>query len=290
MDQDQEPNQSVEPAPVCEEPANSSEAPAAVAAPGPAAGNPDNPLVAPGIPAAEPREPAEDPLFSKDTKESAESTDRVGKALDAAGELAKQMGNKGAGELGGKMGGLMGLPGDAVAGAEAYDELKKGDLAKGVPDAVSAVASTAGDVASAVGNETVGKYANAVKGGVELGTGAAQLYDAVTAGPIAPGQTGTDTAQEAVNGVENLLKGVADGAQTGVVGGAAGAAVGKALAGGMALGNLAAPLIFGDKKEDTHAATADGQEHGTTGNSAVDWVFGAGKYSNGRWSDSSAAQ
>jgi hypothetical protein len=82
---------------------------------------------------------------------------------------------------------------------------------------------------------------------------------------------------------------VGDGA--GAFGGEA-AIAGKVFNGAMAATNeFIAPAVFGDKNAPvTDNQTADGVYHGSTGNRIVDWVAGVGKYSNGRFEDSSAPQ
>jgi hypothetical protein len=179
------------------------------------------------------------------------------------------------------------MPGDIMATASGVDEMRKGDMQNGVVDTAIGGIGMVGDAASVGGMSPLANYANAAKGGLELGKGAAQIFTAQTAAPLAPGQSGVDTAGQTVNGIENVLKGVGDGAQAFGPWGAAG---GKALNAGMAVGNAVAPLVFGDMKESTGnmGQTADGVYHGTTGNSVIDWMAGVGKYSNGRFHDSSA--
>lgn len=290
MDQDEDQNVCVAPPAVCEAPATSSpgdaDAAVASAAAGPAAGNSANPLLA-TVPGADAVQAPFD--VDEGTKAMAEQDDQVGKVTDLVGSMAKAAnlpGGEAAEGAGGKVAGLLGLPGDVAATAAGINEIAQ-NKPDGVLDTAIAGSGLVGDAASAVGASSVANPVNAVKGGLEIGKGAGQVIDGVTADPIAPGTSGKDTDSETVDGVENMLKGAAD----------AGGAIpnpwvqgaGKALAGGMAIGNAIAPTIFGEKNEATpDNQTADGEYHGSTGNSWVDWAAGVGKYSNGRFEDSSA--
>jgi hypothetical protein len=274
-----------EAAPVCAAPADGGADAAPAVAPAP--GDASNPILAPVSAAALPPSPV-----SKEEKEAGDQLDAGGKAMDFIGTMAKAMKlpfGEAAEKAGGQIGGLASMPGDIMATASGIDEIRKGDKQNGVLDTGIGGAGIVADAASIAGNNPIANVANAVKGGLEIGKGGGQIIDAATAGPIAPGQSGIDRADEAVNGVENLLKGVGDGAQAF---GPQAAAAGKALNYGMAAGNAIAPLVFGDMKESTGdmGRTADGVYHGTTGNSVIDWIAGVGKYSNGRLHDSSAPQ
>ena len=60
---------------------------------------------------------------------------------------------------------------------------------------------------------------------------------------------------------------------------------GKALGAGLSVGDAIAPLVFGDKDEKgshQEEIPEDGKFNATTGNGVVDWMFGVGKYTNGR--------
>ena len=189
--------------------------------------------------------------------------------VEVLGKLGKVAGDTGA--LAGKAGGALALPNDVKT---AVDGVSKGDYGQAVIGAAGAV----GDVATVAGADGVANIAGGVKGVVEVGKGYSDVYDAATAGPIAPGQSGVDPADQMVNGVENLLAGAGDiGA---ALPGNAGL-VGKSFKAGMGAGKLIAPLVFsGDSSQQ---APEDGKYYGTTGNSAVDWVAGVGKYSVSRF-------
>lgn len=272
-------------APVCVAPADGGGG-GGVVAPAPAAGDGGNPLLSAVLP---PPAADKDPV-TEEQKKAGDQLDAGGKAMDFIGTMAKAMKlpfGEAAEAAGGKIGGAASMPGDIMATATGMGEIRKGDLQNGVIDTGVGGAGIVADAASIAGNNPIANAANAVKGGLELGKGAGQLIDAATAGPIAPGTSGVDRADETVNGIENVLKGAGDGAQAF---GTWGQGAGKALNYGMAAGNAIAPVIFGDMKESTGnmGQTADGVYHGTTGNSWVDWVAGVGKYSNGRLHDSSA--
>jgi hypothetical protein len=226
-------------------------------------------------------------------KERAEQEDTAGKVIDATATAAslgkgiEKVGGVGVDRLGGGLAGVASLPGDVMATIAGAKEVANGDNANGVVDTGIGAAGVVGDVAGIAGQSGIGDAANTVKGGLEIGKGAGQLISAVQdSGPMAPGESRRDSTDEAVDGVENILKGGADAGSAApnpwIKGGA------KALGAGMAVGNMLAPVVFGDKNESSNAQTADGVYHGSTGNGAVDWMFGVGKYSNGRFGDSSA--
>ncbi len=245
------------------------DAPGPLAGPGPlatpaydgagGAGGGGDPSAAPG--------PAGAPSFG----DVAGFNNNVGDALgmvEVLGKFGKVAGDTGA--LAGKAGGVLALPNDINT---AVDGLQKGDYGQAAIGAAGAV----GDVATVVGADGIANVAGGVKGVGELGKGYSDVFDAATAGPIAPGQAGVDSADQMVNGIENLLAGAGDvgAALPGNVG-----LAGKSLKAGMGAGKLIAPLVFSG---DSSVQAEDGKYHGTTGNSVVDWVAGVGKYSVSRF-------
>jgi hypothetical protein len=269
---------------VCQAPPADASAAASAA---PNAGDAGNPLLA-SVPAGTgdvtvSYPDAEHDKQMAEMKEGFETADGVGKVADMAGTMDKLAGGgKGSEIAGGIAGGLLGLPGDILAAANGVSEFANGDQANGTLDAVTGAAGVVGDVASMADSTPVGAVAGGIKGGVEVGKGAGQIFEGATSDAPAPGTSAKDGADEVVDGVENVLKGAGDGA---AAFGPEGAAVGKALNGGMALGNAIAPLVFGDKNEAMDNQTADGEYHASTGNGVVDWVAGIGKYSNGRFGE-----
>ena len=81
-----------------------------------------------------------------------------------------------------------------------------------------------------------------------------------------------------MNGIDDTLTGVADVGSS--LPGNAGL-VGKALKGGLGVGKALGPIVFSG--DSSAIAPEDGQYHGTTGNSWVDWAAGVGKYSVSRF-------
>lgn len=229
---------------------------------------------------------------AEERQERGEKADTAGKVVDAIGHAVANGGNvtkagkEMAERVGGGVGSAASFAGDVNSTVEAAKALAKPGSDK--REAASNVAingvGAVQDAAGMLGNNPVATYAGALKGGLEIGKGAGQVVEGLTTKAPAPGQSARDGKDEVVDGVENLLKGTADGA--GAMKNPWVAGAGKALGAGMAVGNLIAPLVFGKQKEEgSHMEQVPADEHfnPTTGNRAVDWVFGTGKYTNGRW-------
>jgi hypothetical protein len=170
-----------------------------------------------------------------------------------------------------------GLPGDVIKADDANRELGKGDYAKGIPDALAAYSGVGSDLLETGGKSEskAGGVLGAIKSGAELWKGANEMKDAVSRG---------DTQSE-LEAATDLTTGALDGASN--LPGPAGK-VAKAANFGWTAGNAIAPVVFGDKKTDSSVQTPDGVWHASTGNSAVDWMAGTGKYSNSRWGNTAA--
>jgi hypothetical protein len=256
------------------------------------------PAVAPAPASAEPAEPSENDSSIRlstpdEAREKAESLSQISEGMETEGTLAKIL--NGApkeieGEpmgMGDRLGGALSLPGDALGAAKAMHQIADGDLADGVPDAIIDIAKTTGDAAKIMGNEGVAGPAGAIANAGTFGKGVGEIGRAIFGDDPAPGQWSHDRGDDVMSGINDILHGgagLASDAENPWVKGA-----GEALGAGMALGDDIAPLVFGDKDEPgshQEEVPEDGKFNATSGNGAVDWVFGVGKYTNGRFGNS----
>jgi hypothetical protein len=162
------------------------------------------------------------------------------------------------------------MPGDTLKLGKGLEEMK--DHKDGwLADLIGGGAGATADAAAAAGIKPLATVAGELKAGSEIGDGGRKFKNGLDQG---------DGMTE-VAGIREMLDGVADGAGAAPEKHVAG--VGKALGYGMAIGDKLAPVVFGDKNTDSSIQSSDGVWHGSTGNGCVDWVAGAGKYSNSRW-------
>lgn len=198
-----------------------------------------------------------------EAKEAVEGVER----LESASKLVDSV-------ISGTPGGGLEVPGLGIVsgGFQLYDgisEVQKGETGAGIDDMVMGAASQYSTVAEMTGAEGVSGPLGAIAAGAQIGKGFGEIASS------------EEWNSERMEGISDMISGVASGAAATENPWVKG--TGIALQGGMAVGNVIAPAVFGDKDEDASVMTDDGVYHGSTGNSAVDWVFGVGKYSNGRW-------
>jgi len=189
---------------------------------------------------------------------------------DKAGAEDLDLVGKGLGLLGIDTKGALALPADGMKTEDSVREIANGDYKNGIPDTASNGASLVADLAEMAGFDGVKKTADAIHAGSLIGKGGGELYEGIKNGETS----------EAVDGVDKLLNGAADGSAA--LPGNAGK-VGKAAQFGLAVGNKLAPSVFGAKDEPCDVQQSDGTYVPSTGNGAVDWVFGVGKYEKSRF-------
>lgn len=203
-----------------------------------------------------------------------------GKKADGAIDIATGVGGvmKDGGELLGKtgLGGVGSVVSDLAGIGKGAKEVADGKTKEGVYDIAQGGVGAVGDVAKMMGKGGAAGPVAAIAGGLEMGKGIGEIA------------TDKGYGGKTMDGIHDLLTGASTGA--GAFGGQA-AALGKAFGVGMKVGDMAAPYVFGDMNEKgSHTEQikkdANGKEeefHASTGNRAIDWVFGVGNATNGRF-------
>lgn len=181
---------------------------------------------------------------------------------------------------------LLGVVNAGLGISQGYSDFEQGDTALGVIDMAIGAGSmleSGGEMiemlakAADAGSDAVepgaeGSILGAAIGGLEIGKGAYEILSDEGYG----GQT--------LDGVEGIIGGAFDVVGALPIAGADNVAqAGKA---GYAVGEMLAPVVFGDMDEQgpkTEAVPEDGQFRASTGNSAIDWIFGVGDYEQGRF-------
>jgi len=254
------------------------------------------PTELPAAASAEPHEPHEGVRLSTpdEATEKAKHLSEAAESLETEKTINK-MAEAAAGPEGGlklpdRLGGALSLPGHALETGKGVKEIVEGDLVDGIPEALAGVANTTSDAAKIVGNEGVGGPASAIAGAVTAAGGLGQIARGIFGDNPAPGESSHDGATDIVSGIDHFLHGGADLAAESsnpwIKGG------GEALKAGMFIGDQLAPVIFGpndEKGSHLEEVPEDGKFNPSTGNGVVDWVFGTGKYTNGRFAGQDAA-
>lgn len=181
-----------------------------------------------------------------------------------------------AGEAAGGVGGMGALPAFGLMNEmrEGAEHLEEGDYAHAGSDGIGVLEKGA----ELIGQEGAGEVLGLAKGGFDLGMGIAE---------IATDEEGF--GEQSLDGIDDMLHG---GGEAMAALGPEGAAVGTVFGASMDVGEAIAPYIFGSEEEDNQQHTeevpgnadgSEGQFYPSTGNGAVDWVFGTGDYTEGRW-------
>jgi hypothetical protein len=162
----------------------------------------------------------------------------------------------------------------AVNGALKVDkgvgEIEKGDLANGVLD----VGIGGTGLLSKVSEGPLKDAAEVVSSGLEIGKGVGEIA------------TDQGYGGKSLDGLHDILTGGAGAIDALAPTGSPLQLGAKAFGLGMNIGDAIAPTIFGEKDEKgpkQEEIPEDGVFHASTGNSAVDWVCGTGKYTDGRF-------
>jgi hypothetical protein len=199
----------------------------------------------------------EDPDQAQQEKDAA-SFDLAGRSLDVIGTAA------GGSEFLEKLGAFGALPGDVL-------KTEKGVREGDVGDSFASGAGVISDLATMAGYKPIASIAGLAKGGTEIAQGNSKYNEGVE----------KDNDLMMVEGFRKSLDGFADGAAA-IPEEHIGAG-GKALGYGLALGDAMAPTVFGDKSVSSDVQKSDGTYVASTGNRAVDWVLGEGKFSGSRF-------
>lgn len=120
-----------------------------------------------------------------------------------------------------------------------------------------------GDIAAVTGT---------LQGGAEMFKGVLQIADGDRLGE---GQMIVDGIADGIGGIKDVMSSSADPRM---------AVAGKLLGVGMAGGDALAPMLMGDLDQNVDVQQSDGDWVPSTGWGVSDWVFGAGKYTDSRWS------